>query len=187
MFLWLSCVLTHCFVFVCVYHVFLWSHLLVSLGHALLFSSCLVLVSLNLLTWPSCTFLPLFCAVFPFMFAGSSCAIETVTDLLLYIPVLPCHCVSLLSDFFVLFLSNLAYIYCNIIFSCSSVLFLVLNSFIFLLFFSFTTCFSCCCCVVLSAVLLCVCAVLCSGLLSILLPGLATDWDCSPDRLPLEA
>ncbi len=29
--------------------------------------------------------------------------------------------------------------------------------------------------------------VLCSGLLPILLPGLATDWDCSPDRLPLEA
>ncbi len=64
MFLWLSCVLTHCFVFVCVYHVFLWSHLLVSLGHAPLFSPCLVLVSLTVLTWPSCAFLPLYCAVF---------------------------------------------------------------------------------------------------------------------------
>ncbi len=64
MFRWLSCVLTHCFVFVCVYHVFLWSHLLVSLGHAPLFSPCLILVSLTVLTWPSCAFLPLYCAVF---------------------------------------------------------------------------------------------------------------------------
>ncbi len=53
MFLWLSCVLTHCFVFVCVYHVFLWSHLLVFLGHTPSFSPCLVLVSLTVLTWPS--------------------------------------------------------------------------------------------------------------------------------------
>ncbi len=110
MFRWLFCVLTHCFVFVCVYHVFLWSHLLVSLGHAPLFSPCLVLVSLTVLTWPSCAFLPLYCAVFllchrdSYQFAAlysslalSSCILTAVLLLSLYL----WFCL-------VLFLSNLA-------------------------------------------------------------------------------
>ncbi len=109
MILWLSCVLTHCFVFVCVYHVFLWSRPLVYPLSCPRFLNC---AHLALVFFP-----PFILCWFPLVFAGLSCAIESVTNLLFYIPVLPCHLVALLQFcawFYVfwfclvLFLSNLA-------------------------------------------------------------------------------
>ncbi len=63
-----------------------------SLVCVVLFNVLLVVLCLNTLL---CLCLCLPCA-YIVLFAGSSCAIETVTNLLLYIPVLPCHLVSLL-------------------------------------------------------------------------------------------
>ncbi len=68
----------------------------------------------------------------PLVFAGLSCALETVTDLLLCFPVLPwyllwlcvCPCCSFCSWSSVILLIFT----CNVFFSCSSVSFLVLYS-----------------------------------------------------------
>ncbi len=85
-------------------------------------------------------FPPFILCCFPLVFAGSSCSIETVTNLLLYFPVLPCHvypycsfALEFISSGFVPQLSCLFYLY----FLCLSVLFLVFNcsDLIFVLFF----------------------------------------------------
>lgn len=127
----LSCAWIHCFVFVCVCHVFLWFHLLSFLGHALL---SLPLSCAHFINWAAlCSlYIVLF---FPLVLAGSSCARDSYwlaalySSLALLFAVIVYPCYSFCSWFliFVLFFSCLAYI-CNVFFSCSSVLFLVLYS-----------------------------------------------------------
>jgi len=75
MILCLFCVWTHGSVLVCVCHVLLMFRLLDFCYQAPFFSPRLVLVSLIVLTWSSCSLVPLYCASFPHVFAGLSCVL----------------------------------------------------------------------------------------------------------------